>query len=238
MTVRTLLKQVFQYKETCCTIISDSEPAISAAISSIKENRKLLEEFIADHEVFQCSLRPVEVVSGPEIVKSMASAAAKASVGPMAAVAGVLADLAVDEMILAGSEVAVVENGGEISASSNTPIDVALSAGDSPLSRTFGFRLTNFPVGIATSSGLYSHAISFGRAEAATVFSTNAGIADAAATSVANLVKGEDHRAAIDTAMERALHIQGIGGVLVIYGGLVGIAGNVPQIIKVTKGFP
>jgi hypothetical protein len=141
-------------------------------------------------------------------------------------------------MLLAGSEVAVVENGGEISASSNTPIDVALSAGDSPLSRTFGFRLMSFPVGIATSSGLYSHAISFGKAEAATVFSTNAGIADAAATSVANLVKGEDRRAAIDTAMERALHIQGIDGVLVIYRGLVGIAGNVPQIIKVTEGLP
>jgi hypothetical protein len=238
MTVRTLLKQVFQYKETCCTIISDSEQAILAAISSIKENRKELEKFIADHEVFQCSLRPVEVINGPQIVESMASAAAKANVGPMAAVAGVLADLAVEEMILAGSEVAVVENGGEISASSDTPIDVALSAGDSPLSRTFGFRLTSFPVGIATSSGLYSHAISFGKAEAATVFSTNAGIADAAATSVANLVKGEDRRAAIDTAIERALHIQGIGGVLVIYGGLVGIAGNVPQIIKVNESLP
>jgi hypothetical protein len=156
----------------------------------------------------------------------------------MAAVAGVLADLAVEEMILAGSEVAVVENGGEISASSNTSIDVALSAGDAPLSRTFGFRLTNFPVGIATSSGLYSHAISFGKAEAATVFSTNAGIADAAATSVANLVKGEDLRGAIETAMERALHIQGIDGVLVVYRELVGIAGDVPKIIKVTEDLP
>jgi hypothetical protein len=233
MRVRTLLKQVFQYKETCCTIISDSEQGISAAVSSIKENRKALEEFIADHEVFQCSLRPTEVVSGPRVVKLMASAAAKANVGPMAAVAGVLADLAVEEMILAGSEVAVVENGGEISASSNVPIDVALSAGDSPLSRTFGFRLTNFPIGIATSSGLYSHAISFGKAEAATVFSKNASLADAAATSVANLVKGRDRGAAIDAAMERALQIQGIDGVLVIYRGLVGIAGSIPKMIKV-----
>jgi len=233
MTTKTLLKIKFQFKETCCTIISDSEQALSVAISSIKSNRSELEDFISDHEVFQCSLRPVEVINGPQVVKSMANAASKANVGPMAAVAGVLADLAVKEMVLTGCEVAVVENGGEISASSNIPIDIALSAGDSPLSRTFGFRLTNFPIGIATSSGLYSHAISFGKAEAATVFSRNASLADAAATSVANLVKGKDRRAAIDAAMERALQIQGIDGVLVLYGGLVGIAGSVPQIIKV-----
>jgi hypothetical protein len=235
MKTKTLLKKGFQYKETCCTIISDSEEAIWTAISSIKRNREELEEYITDHEIFLVSLRPVEVTNGPEVVRLMADAAAKANVGPMAAVAGVLADLAVSEMILDGCETAVVENGGEISASSSAPIDVALSAGDSVLSRTFGFRLNNFPIGIATSSGLYSHALSFGKAEAATVFSSNAGVADAAATSVANLVKGEDCYAAINIATERALQIQDIEGVLIIYRGMVGIAGKVPKIIKVTS---
>ena len=88
----------------------------------------------------------------------------------MAAVAGVLADLAVKDMLHAGCEVAVVENGGEVSAVSNMPIDVALAAGDAPLSKRFGFRLTDFPAGVATSSGRFSHALSFGDAEAATVF--------------------------------------------------------------------
>ena len=50
--------------------------------------------------------------------------------------------------------------------------------------------LTEFPIGVATSSGRFSHALSFGDAEAATVFCKNASLADAAATAVGNVVKG------------------------------------------------
>ena len=49
----------------------------------------------------------------------MALAGEKADVGPMAAVAGVIADLAVKRHDHLGCEVAVVEDGGEISAQSN-----------------------------------------------------------------------------------------------------------------------
>ena len=167
------------------------------------------------------------------MAKLMAEAAEKANVGPMAAVAGVLADLAAKDMIRDGCEVAVVENGGEVSAISNRPIDVALAAGDAPLSKRFGFRLTDFPVGLATSSGRFSHALSFGDAEAATVFCRNAGLADAAATAVGNVVKSEDHRGAIQRGIDKAMSIQDVEGVLIIYGGLVGTAGKIPQIIKV-----
>jgi ApbE superfamily uncharacterized protein (UPF0280 family) len=170
------------------------------------------------------------------VAKLMAEAAEKANVGPMAAVAGVLADLAVKAMVTAGCEVAVVENGGEISAVSNMPIDVAVAAGDTPLSKRFGFRLTDFPVGIATSSGRFSHALSFGDAEAATVFCRNAGLADAAATAVGNVVKGDDYRGAIQQGIDKALSIPGVEGVLVMYGGLVGTAGKIPQLIKVARG--
>jgi hypothetical protein len=163
----------------------------------------------------------------------MAEAAEKANVGPMAAVAGVLADLAVKDMLIDGCEVAVVENGGEVSAVSNMPIDVALAAGDDPLSKRFGFRLTDFPAGVATSSGRFSHALSFGDAEAATVFCRDAGLADAAATAVGNVVKGEDHQTAIQHGMDKALSIVGVEGVLIVYRGHVGTAGKIPQIIKV-----
>jgi ApbE superfamily uncharacterized protein (UPF0280 family) len=165
----------------------------------------------------------------------MAEASEKANVGPMAAVAGVLADLAVEDMALAGSEVAVVENGGEVSAISNQPIDIALSAGDSPLSKQIGFRLEKFPLGVATSSGLYSHALSFGDAEAVTIFAVNAGVADAAATAVGNLIKGDDRRGVIERGIKEALQIEGVNGVFILYGGIVGKAGEVPQLIKVSE---
>ena len=163
----------------------------------------------------------------------MAEAAEKADVGPMAAVAGAIADLALEDMLRLGCEVAVVEDGGEISAKSNQPVDIAVAAGDEPLSKRFGFRLTEFPMGIATSSGRFSHAVSYGDAEAAVVFCKNATLADAAATAVGNVVKGEDAQAGIQAGISRGLSIDGVEGVLILYKGQVGTAGKIPQIIKV-----
>lgn len=236
MQLKNLLKQVFQFKETNCTILSDTEGAVRKATSSIKYHRKRLERYIRSHQKFLYSLKPVQVENAPTIVKLMAEAAEKASVGPMAAVAGVIADLAVKDMTCDDNKVAVVENGGEVSAVSNRDLDVALLAGDSPLSKQICFRLEKFPVGVATSSGLFSHAVSFGDAEAVTIFAMNAGIADAAATAVGNLVKGDNCRQAIERGVNEALSINGVRGVFILYDGMVGKGGRVPQIIKVRKG--
>jgi ApbE superfamily uncharacterized protein (UPF0280 family) len=58
-------------------------------------------------------------------------------------------------------------------------------------------------------------------------------LADAAATAVGNVVKGEDCQAAIQQGMDKALSIEGVEGVLIIYKGSVGTAGKIPKIIKV-----
>jgi ApbE superfamily uncharacterized protein (UPF0280 family) len=233
MKKENLFKQAFRLKESYCTIISDKESAIEKATSSIEHHRRQLEKYIKEHPQFLHSLEPVPVDNGPKVAHLMAEASAKAGVGPMAAVAGVLADLAVEEMVSDGCSVAVVENGGEVYAVSNQPIDIALVAGDAPLSKEMGFRLKKFPVGVATSSGLYSHALSFGEAEAVTVFAVNAGVADAAATAVANLIKGDDIRGVIRQGIDRALNIDGVKGVFILYRGVVGKAGQVPELIKV-----
>jgi ApbE superfamily uncharacterized protein (UPF0280 family) len=228
-----LFKEAFQLKETQCTVIADKPEGIQTAKDSIKRHRRSLEAYIKTNPNFLETLEPVPVPTAPLVAKLMAEAAEKADVGPMAAVAGVLADLAVRDMLRAGCKVAVVENGGEISAMANVPIDVAVAAGDEPLSKRFGFRLTEFPIGVATSSGRFSHALSFGDAEAATVFCKNAGLADAAATAVCNVVKGEDCQAAIQKGINKALSIQGVEGVLIIYKGFTGTAGKIPKIIKI-----
>jgi hypothetical protein len=228
-----LFKRTFELKESRGTIIADKEEAIEIAIASLKRNRLELEAFGRSNQRFLFSLKPVKPPAEPLVARLMAEAAEKADVGPMAAVAGVLADLAVKDMIEAGCEVAVVEDGGEISAVSNIPVDVALAAGDEPLSKRFGFRLTEFPVGVATSSGRFSHALSFGDAEAATIFCDNAGLADAAATAVGNVVKGEKPQEAIQRGIDRAQSIQGVNGLLIMYRGFVGTGGKIPQIIRV-----
>jgi ApbE superfamily uncharacterized protein (UPF0280 family) len=232
--MKNLIREAFSLKESQGTVIADKQEGIRAAKDSIKRNRRRLEAYIKTNPKFFHTLEPVPAPNKPLVAKLMAEAAEKANVGPMAAVAGVLADLAVKDMLCAGCEVAVVENGGEISAVSNEPIDVAVAAGDEPLSKRFGFRLTEFPIGVATSSGRFSHALSFGEAEAVTVFCKKAGLADAAATAVCNVVKGEDCQAAIQAGINKALSIQEVKGVLIIYKGSVGTAGKAPQIIKVS----
>jgi ApbE superfamily uncharacterized protein (UPF0280 family) len=228
-----LIKRVFTYKEAQCTIISDQQNAIVIAEESIKRNYQELQNYVKTNPKFQYTLKPLPIPDKPLVAKLMAQAAQKADVGPMAAVAGVIADLAVQDMIQAGACVAVVEDGGEISVQSNIPVDVAVAMGSEPLSRRFGFRLTEFPFGLATSSGRFSHALSFGDAEAAIIFCRDAGLADAAATAVCNVVKGEDAKVAIGAGIERALTIEGVDGTMIIYKGQVGTAGKIPEIIKI-----
>jgi ApbE superfamily uncharacterized protein (UPF0280 family) len=172
------------------------------------------------------------IEDGPEVARLMSEAARLAGVGPMAAVAGVLADLAVEEMLRADAKVAIVEDGGEASIATDRPIDMALKAGDAPLSERVGFRLDS-SMGVATSSGLFSHALSLGEAEAATIFADNAGLADAVATAVANAVKGEARQEVIEEAIDLGLSIRGVQGVFILFKGLVGMGGKLPAIIGV-----
>ncbi len=229
---QNLLKEKFCYKESVCQIISDTQQGIETAKESIARSYQTLQDYIQTHQKFFYTFDPIPAPEEPLVAKLMALAAQKAKVGPMAAVAGVIADLAVADMLKTDCKVAVVEDGGEISAVSDRPVDVALAAGNEPLSKRFGFRLTEFPIGIATSSGRYSHAWSFGDAEAATVFCSEAGLADAAATAVGNVVKGSVEEG-IAAGIKRGLSIPGVLGVFILYQGQVGTAGKIPQIIKI-----
>jgi len=228
-----LFKELFSLKESQCTIISDKQQAIKAAIESIKRNYQELELYVKANPKFLYTLTPIVAPEKPLVARLMTLAAEKADVGPMAAVAGAIADLAVKDMTREGCEVAVVEDGGEISAVSNRSVDVAIAAGEEPLSKRFGFRLTEFPIAVATSSGRFSHALSFGDTEAATLFCKNATLADAAATAVGNVVKGEDAQAGIQAGINKGSTIEGVEGIMIVYRGQVGTWGKIPQIIKV-----
>jgi len=231
--MRNLFRENFVFKESQCNIISDKLEGIEAAKEEIKHQRALLSKYISEHPKFAWTLKPTSIPETPLVANLMATAAKKANVGPMAAVAGVIADLAVNSILRQNCSVAVVEDGGEISAVSDEAIDVALAAGNERLSKKFGFRLTDFPIGMATSSGRFSHAFSFGDAEAATIFCKDAGLADAVATATCNVVKGEDEQAAIENGISVAKEVAGVEGVLILYKGCTGTWGKIPQIIKI-----
>lgn len=219
---------------------SDSLDALDRAEAAIRLSRIELESYIQLHPLFVHALRPVTVNdSAPKVVQKMARASELANVGPMAAVAGALADLAVEEMLTAGARVAIVENGGEVSAVSQSLFTIELYAGSPCLGR-IGFRIRpeECPIGVGTSSATVGHALSFGDADAATVFTDTATLADAAATAVCNSVQGVDVPASVEHGLKVAETMSFIRGVFIVREGYVGSIGSVPELVEIEGAHP
>jgi len=185
--------------------------------------------------MLRLSLDPIKVeYEAPSVVKLAAEAAEIAGVGPMAAIPGALAEVAVREMIRQGALVNVIENGGEIAGLSSLPINVAIYAGSSPLSGYVGFQLIpdDFPVGVATSSATVSHALNFGKADAAVVIADSASMADAAAKAVCNAVQGDDEEASVQSGLEVAETLSPVRSAIVIRGKHIGTVGKLPTLLS------
>lgn len=193
--------------------------------------RRKLREYIAGHPDFQRSFVPVAVCDdSPEIVRMMADAAKSCGVGPMAAVAGAIAEC-VGRVLLEHSSDVIIENGGDIFLASDTDRTVCVFAGDSPLSNRIGIRVSHekMPVGICTSSGTVGHSISFGVADAVVVVAPQASLADAAATAICNKVSSRD---SIKEAIRFAQSIPGLSGVVIIKDDVLGAWGEI-ELVKV-----
>ncbi|MEM3734652.1 MAG: UPF0280 family protein [Nitrososphaerales archaeon] len=232
---RGLYRAKARIKESNLNVISDKEEAINIAIQTIYNQRILLEDYIRKDLRFRYALKPIRPIEdAPEAAKLACRAAEEAEVGPMAALPGALADLAVKSMGKIGCRVKVVENGGEVSAATDREICVALYAGNSPISSKIGFVLeaSCLMAGLATSSATISHAISFGEADAAVVYAEGAALADAAATRICNVVRGDDE-AAVQKGLEEADKIDHIYGVFIVKGRYVGRKGRLPKIVKI-----
>ncbi|NIS60700.1 MAG: UPF0280 family protein, partial [Proteobacteria bacterium] len=152
-----------------------------------------IEEYIRSHPEFQTSLRPVRSDPyAPKIVKEMLKASRLANVGPMASVAGAIAEFVGKDLIPLSPEV-ICENGGDIFIATSKERVVGVFAGKSPLSLKVGLRIKpgDTPLGICSSSGTVGHSMSFGKADAVCVLSRSTSLADAAATSIGNLIEGK-----------------------------------------------
>jgi len=216
-------------------VISNSTQAIESAIKSILYHRSELERYIRRRPIYALSLDPLPIEElAPEVARLAALAAEAAQVGPMAAIPGALAELAVRDMMLEGASVNLIENGGEIAAASTQPLTVGVYAGASPVSGRIGFHLAleDFPIGIATSSATVSHALNFGEADAAVVVADTASLADGAAKAVCNSVVGEDIEASVKSGLMKAESIRGVRGALVIRRDYIGTVGKLPRLIK------
>jgi ApbE superfamily uncharacterized protein (UPF0280 family) len=212
-------------KETDLLILADKN-LYDKAVASVVKYRADLEKYIESDPQFAKTLSPYRIrYDAPPIAKEMASYSRKAKVGPMAAVAGAMAEF-VGKDLLPLTEEVIVENGGDIFMKINRPRKVGIFAGDSSFSEKVALEVDPRPgpFALCTSSGTVGHSFSFGKADAVVVIAASALLADAAATSIGNVVKEISD---IDQALKFAKKIRGLDGVLVIKGDQMGALGKV-----------
>ncbi len=183
----------------------------------VLDARHQLETYIESHPYFLTAMSPVaDDPTAPPLVREMIRSVRPVGVGPMASVAGAVAEF-VGRGLLAYTDQVIVENGGDIFLKTSRETTVSIFAGESPLSHRIGFRISSgqMPLGICTSSGTVGHSYSLGRADAGCVISSSAAFADGAATALCNRVRS---RRDLERVAPWAESIPGIMGCLVVLG--------------------
>ena len=207
--------------------ISASKNLEAQARAAVLTCRQDLESYIKKDRIFLTSLEPVNVAPGaPEIVRMMADAAARAGVGPMAAVAGAVAETVGRELLKHSGEV-IVENGGDIFLKVDKKAVVGIFAGErSPFTGKVAIEIETgeMGLGVCTSSGTVSHSLSFGKSDAVVIISDETALADTVATATGNILKAPDD---IEKGIGFARSIEGVSGVLVIIKDKMGSWGRI-----------
>jgi len=203
-------------KESDLLILSDKELNQSKIEEKLLRYRWEIEEYIEKDRRFLTALKPIAVeLNAAKIVKRMAKAAFKAQVGPMAAVAGAVAEFLGQDLLRMGCGEIIVENGGDIFIKTKRIRKVGIYSGKSHSWQGLKLKIhpRQTPCGICTSSGTVGYSLSFGQADAAVILARDAALADAVATATANRVQTKEDLA---SALRFARSIPGIEGVVII----------------------
>jgi ApbE superfamily uncharacterized protein (UPF0280 family) len=206
-------------------LVHAAQPLEDITKELILKYRGYIEAYIRQNPEFAKTLRPWPPGGpAPLIVRDMVAAGEKVGVGPMAAVAGAMAEH-VGHELLAHSKEVIVENGGDVFFKTDGPVTAGIFAGSSPLSLRIGLRIDpgGKPLAVCTSSGTVGHSISMGKADAVCVVSGSCSLADAAATSIGNRVESKGD---IQQALDFGKQLEGVTGVVVIIGDALGIWGE------------
>jgi ApbE superfamily uncharacterized protein (UPF0280 family) len=226
-----LVRRQIRLKETFATVIA-AEQFMELAEQTIIATRAAIEAYIARQPNFRTSLEPLAIeAEAPTVIRLMAEAAARADVGPMAAVAGAIAQNTVEALVAAGAAYAIMDNGGDIVLFIDRPVTIGIFTGPATI-RDIALRFLPRPdiFSVCTSSGTVGHSLSFGRADAATVIAGNGYLADAVATALGNRVKKGTPKE-IEGAIQQSL-IAGVEGLLVVANDRLGLGGELPEIVR------
>ena len=193
----------------------------------LTELRAGLKNYILLHPGFAASLTPLpEDPHAPPLVQAMLAAALVCQVGPMAAVAGAIAQAVADRFAPLCPDM-LVENGGDLYLHSTRERLVALLA--KPVQ---GARLAlklgkaDFPVALCSSSATIGPSLSFGSADLVMVKARKGAVADAAATTLGNLARSGEHLPLVLARAQELAHA-GLSGVFVQVEEKIGVWGDI-----------
>ncbi|MFV0421674.1 UPF0280 family protein [Oleidesulfovibrio sp.] len=208
------------------------------AAKLVRTLRGQIVSWIAICPSFAHSLTPVEVPEhAPEVVRRMAAGAALLEVGPMAAVAGTVAQMVAEGLLRLLQKRAekncskqfdiLVENGGDIFMFSPHPRTVGLLP-DPESDSVIGLVIPAeaMPLSVCSSSATIGHSLSLGTGDLVSVVASDASIADAAATAFCNMLKNADD---VTRVTDRAAQLQahGIRAVFAQCAGKIGVWGDI-----------
>ena len=219
----------FSWKDTNLRVACE---AFDLVTRTVVEERRRLERYIAGQPEFQTALVPVVLQdNAPEVARRMAAAADLTGLGPMASVAGTLAQLGVEAAQAAGCREAIVENGGDIFIHSDTTVTIGIYAGNNAIGNQLAFCIPpeDLPLSLCSSSSKMGHSLSFGQCDLATVVARDGALADSAVTLVCNLIRSEGD---LMPVLGDVGTIKGISGIFAVKNGKVGMWGHLPQLVR------
>ena len=220
----------FSWKDTNLRV---SCPDFERVTRTVIARRRELEQYIARHPQFLHSLVPLDLLDdAPEAARRMTDAASLTGVGPMAAVAGTLAQLGAEAALTHGCQEAIVENGGDIYLASDRDVLVGILTGvEGLLGSELAFLISpaEMPLALCSSSSSMGHSLSLGNCDLASVVAKDASLADAAATLVCNHIRLEKDLAVV---LERIGCIPGIDGILAVRQGKIALWGQLPKLVR------
>jgi len=223
-----MIREHFEAGQTAVTIITEPE-YVKIAKDAIFDARSQIESKVSEDPFFKTTYEAYEASKNDGIVvKRMCSASLKASVGPMAAVAGAIAEYAVEKMVAAGSKYAVIDNGGDIALFTDREAIIGMYADVNGKRLSLRIPKTERIVGICSSSASVGPSVSLGGTDISTVVSDDVALADACATFLGNLVKGNDD---LTVSLETVCEIEGVTGCLSYCNGKMAMCGDIPELV-------
>ena len=214
------------YKQTDMWLKTEGEPDRQEVETYLKQAYEDIEAYIACDSNFLSSLHPYEVgETAPEIVKVMSEHASKANVGPMAGIAGVIAEY-IGRRLSSRHRIILCNNGGDIYYESPEEQWILLNAPGSPFHNQIKICVPSAikGKGLCTSSGTSGHSVNMGRAYAVSILAGNACSADVWATAMSNQIRSHED---IDRILSLCKEQDDIEGVVILVDNYLGIWGDI-----------